>query len=59
MKILKFIYLIDNITIDLWFPEKFASMEEKKKDNLMMNLLKITFNKKIFGRVIAKLYPTI
>ena len=31
MKILKFIYLIDNITIDLWFFEKFASMEEKKK----------------------------
>ena len=31
MKILKFIYLIDNITIDLWFSEKFASMDEKKK----------------------------
>ena len=31
MKILKFKYLIDNITIGLWFSENFASLEEKKK----------------------------
>ena len=31
MKILKFKYLIDNITINLWFSENFTSMEEKKK----------------------------
>ena len=31
MKILKFKYLVDNITIDLWFSENFASIEEKKK----------------------------
>ena len=58
---LKFKYLIKNITINFWFSENFASMDEKekKKKNLMIDLLKITFNKKIFGRVVAKLYPTI
>ena len=28
---LKFKYLIENITINFWFSENFASMDEKKK----------------------------
>ena len=49
---LKFKYLIDDIDIDIWYFGNFASMEDiRRKCNLMMNLSKFIFNKKILSRV--------
>ena len=46
-KNLKFKHLIKDMTIDLWFSEKFANIKDiKKKCYSMMNLLKFTYNKK-------------
>ena len=43
----KFKDLIDDITIDLWFSWKFASMEDiRRKYNSMMNFSQFTSNKK-------------
>ena len=53
----KFIFnnnLIDDIVINLWFFENFASMEDikKKKSDLMVNLSKFTSNKRILNEVV-------
>ena len=49
---LKFKYLIDDIDIDIWYFGNFASMKDiRRKCNLMMDLSKFTFNKKILSRV--------
>ena len=47
--------LIDDIVINLWFFENFASMEDikkKKKSDLMVNLSKFTSNKRILNEVV-------
>ena len=53
-KTLKFKYLIDDITIRLWFSENFASMKNiRRKYYPMVNLSKFTSNKKILSAVEA------
>ena len=47
---LKFKFLIDDMVIDFWFSEYFASIEHvRRKYNLIVNLLKFTSNKKILS----------
>ena len=46
--------LIDNTIIDLWSSTNFSSMEGiKRKCNLMMDLSKFTYNKKILNEVVV------
>ena len=43
---MKFKYLVDDITIDLWFPGNFVSMEHiKRKCNLVVEFSKYSSNK--------------
>ena len=50
---------IDDIFIDLWFFENFASIEDiRRKCNLMVNLSKLTTNKKILSKIITLGYNT-
>ena len=50
---------IDDIFIDLWFFENFASIEDiRRKCNLMVNLSKFTTNKKILSKIITLGYNT-
>ena len=54
---LKFKHLIDNIAINLWSSENFASMEDiKRKCKPIVNLSKFTSNKKILNEVITLSY---
>ena len=50
--------MIDDISIDLWFFENFASIENiRRKCNIMVDLLKFTSNKKkILSRVVTLSY---
>ena len=44
--------MIDNIAIDIWSLENFASMDNiRRKCNLMVDLSKFTSNKKILNKV--------
>ena len=53
-KNLWFKQLIDNTIIDLWSSTNFSSMEGiKRKCNLMMDLSKFTYNKKILSEVVV------
>ena len=46
--------MIDDIAIDLWYSENFASIEDIwKKCNPIVNLSKFIFNKKILSKVVA------
>ena len=46
--------MINNITIDLGSSENFASIKNiKRKYNLIVDLLKFTFNKKILSEVVT------
>ena len=47
--------MIDDIAIDLWFSENFASMDIRKKCNSTGNLSKFTSNENILSGVVAKL----
>ena len=54
---LKFKHLIENIAINLWSSENFASMEDiKRKCKPIVNLSKFTSNKKILNEVITLSY---
>ena len=54
---MQFKKLIDDITFDLQYFGKFASIEYiRKKYNLMANLKKITSNKKILSEVVVLSY---
>ena len=56
-KNLKFKYLIDNITIDIWFSRNFPSMEDiSRKYNQMVDLSKFTSNKKILRKFVVLSY---
>ena len=57
-KSLKFKHFINNIAIDLGFSRNLASIEDvrKKKCNLMVDLSKFTFNKKILSGVVVISY---
>ena len=49
--------MINDIAIDIWFSENFASMEDiRRKCNSMVDLSKFTFNKKIFFKVVVLNY---
>ena len=49
---------MDYIAIDIWSYENFASMEDvRRKCYPMVDLSKFASNKKILGRVVAKLCP--
>ena len=45
-----------HIAIDFLFSRKFASMEDIRKCNIMVNFLKFTSNKEILGVVVALCY---
>ena len=54
-KNLKFKHYINDIAIDLWCSEDFANIEDiKRKCNLMVDLSKFIFNKKILSGVVTK-----
>ena len=56
-KNLKFKQLIDDIGIDFLYSRNFASMKDiKRKCNLMVDLSKFTFNKKILSDIIVLNY---
>ena len=56
-KNLKFKYLIDDITIDIWFSRNFPSMEDiRRKYNQMVDLSKFTSNKKILRKFVVLSY---
>ena len=58
-KILKFKYLIDDMTIDLWSFGNFASIEDIKRNcNPMVDLSKFISNKKIFSEIVILDYIT-
>ena len=49
--------MIDEIVMDLWSSENFASMEDiGKKCNSIVDLLKFTINKKILNKVVTFSY---
>ena len=51
---MKFKYSIDDIAINIWFFEKFSSIENiGRKFNPMMNLSKFTSNIKIMRTIVA------
>ena len=51
---LKFKHLIENIVINLWSLENFASMEyTKRKCNSIVDLSKFTFNKNILSEIVV------
>ena len=59
---MKFKYLIDDITINLYYFEDFANMKHiKRKCNPTTYYLKFTFNKRIISKVrtLGKLCPKI
>ena len=52
--------LINNIVIDLWFSQNFASMKDiRRKWNSIVNLSKFTSNKKILSEVLVLDYNQI
>ena len=59
---MKFKHLIDRIAINLCSSENFANIRDiykkkkKKKSGPIVNMSKFTSNKKVFSRVVAKLY---
>ena len=56
-KILQFKQLIDNIVIDLWISKNFVSTKDiRKKCNLIIDLSKFIFNKKILSKVVTLSY---
>ena len=49
--------MIDDIAIDYWFSENFASIENiKRKCNPIVDLSKFTFNKNILSEMVVLIY---
>ena len=57
---MKFKHLIDDIAIDLWSSGNFASIENiRRKCNTVVDLTKLTSNKKILSGVVVVGYNQI